>query len=281
MRVRLLLPLLWLTGCAWDAGEGFAVLEPSLTAAYTSPASREVGDGYQRLSSDYQVRLTIARMRLERIELLGRASGSGPTAFDPARPPPGYTICHNGHCDREDGAQVPYDEVEAELSGGGATATTVATLPVGEVDLLAGENRSLGCEPDCELPRTTVSNGKWPLTALRLEGSVRDGRATPRFVGERPFRLELSTARPQAEPLAVLTGALHVPSDRAHAPRVVLALKLELTPESFDPVDWAAATVGSDGAVDLTEPANAPLRTQLLKAIAELAPGAEVKREDR
>jgi hypothetical protein len=281
MHARLLfLPLLLSTGCAFDAGEGFAVLQPSLRAAYTSPASRDAGDGYQRLSSDFQVKLTTARMRLERIDLLGRAGGGGPTAFDPANPPPGYTICHNGHCDREDGAQVSYEEVAAELSGGGSAATTVATLPVGEVDLLSPETRSLECQPDCELPSTTVSNGRWTLTALRLEGFVRDSRATPRFPGERPFRLELPTAGAQAEPVAVLTGVLDVPSDRAHAPRVMLDLKLELTPASFDPVDWAAATPNQDGTLDLSQ-SNSATRTQLLKAISELAPQAEVKREDR
>jgi hypothetical protein len=279
MRARLLLPLLLASGCALDSGEGFAVLQPSLRAAYTSPASREVGDGYQRLSSDFQVRLTTAKLRLERIDLLGSAGGGGPASFDPANPPPGYTICHNGHCDREDGAQVPYEEVEAELGGGGASASTVATLPVGELDLLAPETRSLECQPDCELPSTTVSNGRWTLTALRLDGTVRDSRATPRFAGERPFLFELTSAGAQAEPVAVLTGTLDIPSDRAHAPRVVLDLTLELTPEIFDPVDWAAVTPGSDGTLDLST--HTATRTQLLKEIGELAPQAEVKREDR
>jgi hypothetical protein len=281
MRVRLLLPLLLATGCAFEAGEGFAVLEPTVRAAYASPPSREVGDGYQRLSSDFQIQLTTARVRLERIELLGSTGGGGPTAFDPANPPPGYTICHNGHCDREDGAQVSYEDVAAELGGGGATATTVATLPVGELDFLAPETRTLECTPDCELPQTTVSNGRWTLTALRLEGNVRDARATPRFQGVRPFRLELTTSGAQAEPVAVVTGTLDIPSDRANAPRVLLNLTLELSPTTFDPIDWAAATPGSDGTVDLNPPNNTATRTQLLKAIGELAPKAEVKREDR
>jgi hypothetical protein len=281
MHARLLLfPVLLSTGCALDAGEGFAVLQPSLRAAYTSPTSREVGDGYQRLSSDFQIRLTTASLGLERIDLLGSAGGGGPTSFDPANPPPGYTICHNGHCDREDGAQVPYEEVEAELGGGGAAASTVATLPVGVLDLLAPETRTLECQPDCELPSTTVSNGRWTVTALRLLGTVRDSRATPRFPGERPFVLQLHPVAAQAEPVAVLTGTLDIPSDRAHAPRVLLDLTLELTPAIFDPVDWAAATPESDGTVDLNSQPNTATRTQLLKEISELAPQAEVKRED-
>lgn len=281
MRVRLLLPLLLAPGCAFEAGEGFAVLQPTVRAEYTAPASREVGDGYQRLSSDFQLRLTTARVRLERIELLGSSGGGGPVSFDPANPPPGYTICHNGHCDREDGAQVSYEEVAAELGGGGATASTVATLPVGELDLLAPETRALECEPDCELPQTTVSNSRWTLSSVRLEGSVRDSRATPRFAGVRPFRLEVTPSGAEAEPAAVLTGALDVPSDRESAPRVILDLTLELTPASFDPIDWAAATPGADGTVDLNSSPNSPTRAQLLKELAELAPKAEVKREDR
>ncbi|WP_224245183.1 hypothetical protein [Hyalangium gracile] len=281
MRAHLLLPLLLSTACAWEAGEGFAVLQPSLRAAYTPIAGRDAGDGYQRLSSDFQVRVMTARMRLERIELLGNAGASGPTTFDPSNPPPGYTICHNGHCDREDGALIPYDQVAAELAGGGAAATTVATLPVGELDLLAPETRELECQPDCELPRITVSSGRWTLTALRLEGTVRDGRAPPRFEGERPFRLELTQANPSAEPVAVLTAELDVPSDRANAPRVVMALGLELTPTVFDPVNWAAATPGPNGTVDLNASENAATRTRLLESFSELAPKVEVEREGR
>jgi hypothetical protein len=281
MRVHLLLPLLLSAGCAWEAGEGFAVLQPTLRAEYTSIASRDAGNGYQRLSSDFQVRLTTARVRLERIELLGRSSGGGPTRFDPANPPPGYTICHNGHCDREDGALIPYDEVEAGLSGGGAAASTIATLAVGELDLLAPETRALECQPDCELPRTGLSTGKWSLTALRLQGTVRDGRASPRITGEQPFRLELTPSGAQAQPVAVLTGTLDIPSDREHAPRVLLDLGLSLTPAVFDPVDWAAAMPDQDGMVDLSTTDNEAVRTQLLKSLGEVVPQAEVKREAR
>jgi hypothetical protein len=283
MRACLVLPLLLATGCALDAGESFAVLQPSVRAAYTSPISREVGGGYQRLPSEFEVRLTTARMHLERIALLGHEGESSPVTFDPANPPPGYLVCHNGHCDREDGLEVPYEEVEAELAGGGGAASTVATLPVGEVDLLAPETRSLECQPDCELPSTNVVSGKWMVTGLQLEGTVRDTLATPRFAGERPFRLALTPSGEDDDhekPIAVLTGGLDIPSDRAHAPRVVLDLTLEMTSEIFDPVDWAAATTQPDGTVDLNHEDNAEMLTKLLEKLAELAPQAEVKRED-
>jgi hypothetical protein len=281
MRQSLILCLLLSTGCAWDAGEGFAVLEPSVRAEYTPQADRDAGDGYQRLASNFQVRITTARMRLESIELLGRTGGGGPTSFDPANPPPGYTICHNGHCDREDGTLVPYEEVEAELAGGGAAASTVATLSVGDMDLLAPRTFTPGCKPDCELPRTNVSNGRWAVTALRLEGTVRDTLATPRFTGERPFRLDLNAANPQATPVLELTGALDIPSDREHEPRVLLELQLDVTSRVFDAVPWENTIPGMDGTVDLGEDRNAPVRNVLLGELKELSPVAEVEREDR
>ncbi|MBN1204807.1 MAG: hypothetical protein JXB05_07780 [Myxococcaceae bacterium] len=281
MRQSLLLCLVLSAGCAWDAGEGFAVLEPSVSAAYSPLPDRDAGGGYQQLASNFQVRLTTARMRLEYIELLGRTGGGGPTSFDPANPPPGYTLCHNGHCDREDGALVSYEEVEAELSGGASSASTVATLSVGDMDLLAPETFTPGCKPDCELPRTTLSNGRWAVTALRLEGTVRDALASPRFTGERPFRLELTPAGAQAEPVLELTGALDIPSDREHAPRVLLGLRLDVTPRVFDAVPWENTTPGTDGTVDLGHADNAEVRKVLLGELKELSPVVEVEREDR
>jgi hypothetical protein len=283
MRTRLLLPLLLLAGCAWEPGEGFAVLEPTVRVAYTPLADREAGDGFQRLSSDFQVRVSRASLELPGIELLGRSGGGGPTSFDPANPPPGYSLCHGGHCHNDAGALIPYEDIEAEL-GGGATTTPVATLPVGSVDLLTPETREVACQPDCELPNTTVSRGRWSVTGLHLEGVVRDSRQPPRFAGERPFRLELSPTGVNPEPVVVISGDLDVPSDREHDPRVSLELMLEVTPAVFDAVDWAATTVGPNGVVDLSDledPDNTAARTALLEHFAALQPEAEVTRDDR
>jgi hypothetical protein len=295
MRTRLLLPLLWvLSGCALDAGEGFAVLEPTVRVGYTPLPSRDAGNGFQRLASDYQVRLDAAALGVDHVALLtagssgGGGGGAGGT-FDPANPPPRYSLCHNGHCHRDDGALVDYEDIQAELNGGGGSApTTVAALHVdAELDLLAAETRSPECEPDCELPRGTVTRARWDVTALRLTGVVRDSRATPRFAGERAFRLDLAVEGEEgdegeeAEPLVTLDGTLDVPSDRENKPRVKLALALVMTPTLFDGLDWAAATPGTDGVVDLGAAENEPLRRELLEAVAELEPEAEVQREDR
>jgi hypothetical protein len=292
MRARLLLPLVFLSGCALDAGESFATLEPTVSASYTPVSSRDAGNGFQQLASDFQVRLDAASLGLSHVELLSAASsggssggGSGET-FDPANPPPGYSLCHGGHCHRDDGALVSYEDVQAELNGGGgATSSLVAALHVdADLDLLASQTLTPECEPDCELPKGTLTSAHWDVTALRLQGAVRDHRATPRFVGERPFRLDLAVEGEEeedVEPLAELSGALDVPADREHEPRVKLALALAVAPTLFDTLDWSAATPGADGVVDLGAPPNEAVRKQLLEALAKLKPEAEVSREDR
>ncbi|RKH57868.1 hypothetical protein [Corallococcus aberystwythensis] len=277
-----LLPLALVSGCAFDAGDGFAVLEPSVEAAYTPLSGRNAGDGYQALASDFQLRMDTGAVRLGSIDLLASSGGGGTTTFDPSSPPPGYSLCHNGHCHGEDGALVDYEDIEAEMGGGGSTTTTVANLPVdAELDLLSPAVRELTCEPGCGLGKTTLSGGRWSITGLRMTGSVRDGRVPARFAGALPFRFTAAVAGAEATPVAVLKGDLDVPSDRENAPRVTLGLKLELTPALFDAVDWSAATPGTDGVVDLDAPANAAVRAAILEKVAGLNPTAEVNRGSR
>jgi hypothetical protein len=278
-RAFLLLSCLTLGGCAWEPGQGFAVVEPTVRAAYEPRADRLAPDGYQRLSSDYQLRMDAASMRLSGIELIAISAGSG--GFNPASPPPGYSLCHNGHCHRADGALIPYEQIIAETGGGGGSST-VATLPVAEpLNLLAPEKRAVACTPDCALPEATVSQGRWGVDALLLEGTVRDGRASPRIPGERRFRWELTRAPGSEAPVAVLGGAVDLPSDRSTPPRAKLDLNLVLTAALFDPVDWSALEEGSDGVVEISATATPEVHAVLLERLATISPEAEVTRGDR
>jgi hypothetical protein len=278
-----LLPLALLSGCAFDEGGSFATLEPSVQAAYTPLSGRNAGDGYQALANDFQLRMDTGAVKLGSIDLQASSGGGGTTTFDPSTPPPGYTLCHNGHCHRDDGALVDYADIEAELAGGGgSTTTTVANLPVNaELDLLAPATVGLTCTPGCELGKTTLSRGRWSVTGLRMTGTVRDGRVPARFAGTRAFRFTATVAATDAAPVAVLTGDLDVPADRDVAPRVTLDLQLALTPALFDAVDWSTAAVDTDGVVDLDAEANKAVRAALLEKVAQLKPTAEVTRGSR
>jgi hypothetical protein len=104
--------------------------------------------------------VTLERLTLE-VESVGfdalAPSGGGGT-FDPAHPPPGYTLCHGGHCHAEDGRLVPYADVEAELAGGGGGFSRIVTLGTDSTfDLLDPARRGLSdAVPSNELPRTSL-----------------------------------------------------------------------------------------------------------------------------
>ncbi|MFL5358369.1 hypothetical protein [Archangium sp.] len=234
----LLLCGLALGGCAWEPGQGFAVVEPTVHTAYEPLSDRAADNDYQRLASDYQVRVESASLRLSSIELLASA-------------------------------------------GGGGGSNLVVTLPVGEpFNLLASEPRAVGCEPGCALPETQVSQGRWGVQSLHFEGTVRDSRATPRFSGERRFKLDLTTADGD-EPVAVLDGAVDLPSDRSTPPQAKLDLDLALTAALFDAVDWSTLTQDGSGVVNINGMANPEARKVLLEQLARFTPEAEVTRGNR
>jgi len=118
---------------------------------------------------------------------------------------------------------------------------------------------------------------------LKASCLVPDSRATPRFTGERPFRLVLTTDdnAEEGQPLFALRGAVDIPADRENKPRVKLAMHLTLSPALFDTLDWAPLTPGPDGVVDLNAPEHTAFRTALLESLSALEPQAEVRREDR
>ena len=273
MRTPLLLAGVFLLGgCAWAPGQGYAVVEPTVRVAYTPLAARDAGEGYQRLSSDYQVRLDSASLRLSSIELLASAAGStgAGAAFDPARPPAGYTLCHGGHCHRTDGALIPYAQVAAELGGGGGASAVVTLTEDGPLDLLAPETRAMACAPECALPETQVSQGRWSVSTVRLTGTVRDARVPTRFSGERAFTVEFAPTTGSDTPVALLSSALDLASDRVTPPVAKLGLSLTLTPTLFDAVDWSA--LKADGTLSDKD------RAALLERMAQLVPTAEISR---
>lgn len=271
----LLAGVLALGGCAWGPGQGFTVVEPTVRVAYSPLAARDAGEGYQRLSSDYQVRLDSASLRLSGIELLVSAAGSGAgTAFDPSRPPAGYTLCHGGHCHRDDGALIPYAQVGAELGGGGGASAVVTLTEDGPLNLLAPETRAMACEPECALPETQVSQGRWSVASVRLTGTVRDSRVPARFPGERAFTVEFAPTQGSDTPVFLLSSAMDLTSDRVQPPAAKLSLSLTLTPALFDAVAWDAFTPDAEGRVALSKEASAAFQERM----SQLVPTVEISR---
>ncbi len=146
-----------LAGCATGPGTGFATLRDlSLDAAFDPGAARDLGDGRFLTDQGYAVRWTALSADVDRLALQELQGGGA--AFDPAEPPPGYTLCHGGHCHAEDGRLVDYADVEAELAGDAASFDDVVWVEVGRVDLLDPGAAAPGAiAPSPELPAARLT----------------------------------------------------------------------------------------------------------------------------
>ncbi len=75
MRFKLI-PLLFVTGCAFGPGEPFATIEPRFEARYEIPADRTLPEeGWAKLASDYEIRVTAFSFDVNEIELRSRSGG--------------------------------------------------------------------------------------------------------------------------------------------------------------------------------------------------------------
>jgi hypothetical protein len=220
---------LFASGCTTDAGNPFAELRPTVLGRWAVPPDRQLPDGWVRLSSDHDLRLSRATLTLAAIDVVAAAAGALP--FDPARPPPGYTLCHNGHCHDQKGRLVPYDQVGAETAA--ADAPVPVSLPGLTLDLLAGTAQAPGCRPGCDLGLTDLRVVRAPVTAVDFEGTVRDARTPARREGVWAWRWQAQFgAGPQ------LKGALSAPVDGREPPVIDLQVAFTLRPQMFDQLSW-------------------------------------------
>ncbi len=273
------------SGCTFSEGEPYGLVSASLEARYELRDDRDVGDGsWQKLTSEMEVRLDEARLVVDLVELIDAGTGAAGLSFDPANPPPGYTLCHNGHCHSTGGDLVDYEDIQAELAGGeGATSTTALALQSGTQDLLSDEIVALDCGPvggdparECQLGVGYVSLVRATASRLELGGLLRDGLAEPRFDGERPFEATVSLL-PTADDDAtsgVLETAVDLPLDDESASRITLSLTIVPSAAMFDGL--VPETIAADPEPTLSLDDEPSLRARF----AELALGVGIRRTD-
>jgi hypothetical protein len=233
------------TGCAFGDGEPFGELEATLDARYQLLPERDAGDGWQKLDNDFEVKVEALELGVNTIELedLGVAAEGG--------------------------------EDEAP-----AAPSIVATLPVGDLDLVGGASVTLACVDSCQLPRSHL--GRARLSAQRIEatGEVRDGRATPRLTGDVPFIVSAPLGVTDPDRTGLLEVELDVPVDRDESPLVHLDLVLRVDAELFDSIAFDQASKDLGGAQPLDLSAHEASLARLVSNFAETDLTATVTRRD-
>jgi hypothetical protein len=237
-------------GCAFGDGEPFGVVTAGLDARYLERDDREAGEGFQKLTNEFQVRLDEVSLTIDLIELVDTGGGAAPS-FDPANPPPGYSLCHGGHCHADDGRLVAYEDIAAELADGGEGARVALRLAGAEADLLVAAVLPLSCEESCVIGAGHLGQARLSASNLAIRGVVRDGLAEPRIVGELSFVASLDLLPSEGEPATALTALIDVPLDDDHDPAIELRFEVFPTAALFDGIDFSALPADATGAIML------------------------------
>lgn len=265
-RLLRLLPFLLLgaaAGCTFARGDWFAEVDAVLDTALVMPPSRDAGDGWHKLDTDYQVRFDQVELGIATIDLVDFAGGAG--GFDPANPPPGYSNCHNGHCHHTSGALVTYEEIEAELaSQTGGASVALSLEPPETLDLLVPGTHPLPCDagPCGVASEADVRRIRTRVTALSLAGEVRDGLTPSRLDGVLPWSAVLVVPAAEEGAEGASPGVLECEVDlrvgRDASPDVRIRLRLEPTAALLDGIDFAAV-LGTGAEIDLASTRDALL----------------------
>jgi hypothetical protein len=239
-------------GCALDDGEPWGRAQFWFSATFDDDGRADAA-GALRTASDYRVEVGEIVMRFDTVTLDLRSEGTEVAGFDPANPPPGYSLCHNGHCHAADGALVDYEDIALEIgAAAGGTAAQVVVAIDGEAEL---EDGPVGfptddCSDDCLLEPGELASVALTASEVTFELTVYD-----RLEGERRRLPEGGVTVTATFPVAL---EWRVPVEGTvgdDAPIDVFAVvELAVTPHFLD-LDWVGAGLldGEQGEADLSE----------------------------
>lgn len=276
-----------LAGCAWGPGAGFATLQ-KVTTTQALPIAADRLDETGRWKTDNGYRLTVAeklvRVHVSALVIDGVGEGAqaaGPGTFDPANPPPGYSLCHGGHCHRDDGALVDYADIP---TGTGAAVsatkrlmvltptTRVAFVPLGGEAVLDSFN-CRGVDQACAFDQGTADSATLYVEALQAYGQVTAGPGAA-DVGTVEWVLNLEQF---AQPSSFKSGMPPRLIDRLGPAGLRFTGRFQVTERLFDGIQWERLAKTAAGATLKLE-ADAATREQILTNLAksewtpELAP---------
>jgi len=238
--------------CTWGEGGGFATLEEVELKAHIEPSAfHELGPGNWRTDLGYRVQLASAELHFEEL-VLQQGVDDTSSGFDPSNPPPGYSLCHAGHCHSDDGRLVEYAEIERELASSGSAYAAVVRVPVaGAADLIAG-GVLLGSDvlPSRELPSVVIERVLLRARSFSLRGTVHEG----------PAQVEL--------PEAGLPLAIDFELSAPFQGRAQLGIDRD-SPDSIEvDVELIVSSTLLDGRVDWVDP-QAPQSEPVLDGLAQ------------
>lgn len=224
-----------LTACTFSDGNPWGRASFEVIAQAELP-ERDT-DGWFVTPYDYRIRVNEVSLELHELALSGAGTSAGPSTFDPANPPPGYSNCHNGHCHADSGAIVEYEDIQAELNGGAgpSTSTVVEQRLAAPVTLIPSmDSATLGeCSNLCALPAGEITEVALHVEAVYFSVDVEDLREgeEARLSGPITLRETLELDRVIRVPMAEEVG-------RGNAFHLSTEIELHLEEEFWERIRW-------------------------------------------
>lgn len=233
--------VLFLSACAFQPGNPWGWIEAEIS---TAP-----------IRSSGEVALDSSTVHLGEIRLLtpGTAGGEAIADFDPANPPPGYTLCHNGHCHTEDGRIVDYEDIIVP----GSSAAEPRAVVVASIEADLHSPASVHREDLKIIEQTSLSQAEVIVERLSLEGVLEDHEDS------RPLHITLN--------LAALTflAPIQLEVGRDQPEFQELHLRLDWPDELFEGLDFSEALPESGtGAIRVHAGRNRDIYDELVERIA-------------
>lgn len=229
-------PLVLLALAACGPGQPWGELHASLTARFEPEPARLDSEGRLKTSKSYVLEIEELQVGIETMRV-GMADGAAAGGFDPANPPAGYSLCHNGHCHSDDGRLVDYEDIQAELAAATGQTGFELVLSVADPQPLSLSSAVsvplVGCEQGCPLPRGVLSKVGLTLSRLSLRARAFDLTPQGRLPAQgRPVRADFELQVP-------LEVRVERPVDRGSPVPVRLDLILDLPASVFDRLEFS------------------------------------------
>jgi hypothetical protein len=246
--------LLPVSACVDEPGRGWGELVVDLELAFALGPDRVDPQGRWLTAHGYALGDAHVELHLDRLRFAAASDAALP--FDPATPPPGYSLCHGGHCHADDGTLPSYAEIAAALAGEGAsTALEIAVGGTVAADLPASVSvaalQACTTTAPCALDRGGLGSASVHIASARVRGRVYGmTQAAAAALGPAGMPLDVELAID-----GEIATALVLSVDRDATFHQALGLRLRLGAGLLDtlPLErWATTGLAADVAPDIT-----------------------------
>jgi hypothetical protein len=131
---------------------------------------RRTDDGLVKTAKNYRLEFESIGLSVANVQVETAVDGAD-TSFDPADPPEGYSLCHNGHCHNDEGQLIDYEDIILELGDGSASSQVVtrkSTQPILVEYATAQSTQSIALGP-CDDPLGLCEVGPSDIRAMSLQ----------------------------------------------------------------------------------------------------------------